>query len=144
MCNWKRKYIQMVAVEVGVVRQYGAVAIAASLDTIRAFIRRTKKCPMYIVPIDFNWFLMLWWINGGKKVYSVKKCPARYAVQLAIHLRYNLLYMNIHIDKAEINSWDTLLYSVLFFKSMIIWSGTSCRYGRRCEQVSSSCLQNAV
>ncbi len=44
----------MVAVEVEVVRQCSVVAIAASLDTIRAFVRRTKKCPMYIVPIDFN------------------------------------------------------------------------------------------
>ncbi len=44
----------MVVVEVEVVRQCGAVTIAMSLDTIRVFIRRTRKCPMYIVPIDFN------------------------------------------------------------------------------------------
>ncbi len=54
MCNWKRKCVRVVAVEVGVVRQYGAVAIVASLDTMHAFVRKTRKCPMYIVPIDFN------------------------------------------------------------------------------------------
>ena len=54
MRNWKRKCIRVVAVEMGVVRQYGAMAIAASLDTMRILIRKTRKCPMYIVPIDFN------------------------------------------------------------------------------------------
>ena len=44
----------MVVVEVEVVRQYDAVVIVASLDIMRVFIRRTRKCPMYIVPIDFN------------------------------------------------------------------------------------------
>ncbi len=44
----------MIAVEMGVVRQCGVVAIAANLDTIRTFVRKTRKCPMYIIPIDFN------------------------------------------------------------------------------------------
>ncbi len=42
----------MVAVEMGVVRQCGVMAITTSLDIIRVFIRRTRKCPMYIVLID--------------------------------------------------------------------------------------------
>ena len=54
MRNWKRKCIRVVVVEVGVVRQCGVMAIAASLDTMRAFVRKTRKCPIYIVPIDFN------------------------------------------------------------------------------------------
>ncbi len=54
MYNWKRKYIRIVVVEVGVVRQCGVVAITASLDIMYVFVRRTRKCPMYIVPIDFN------------------------------------------------------------------------------------------
>ncbi len=44
----------MIVVEVGVVRQCGAVAIAASPDTIRVFIRRMRKCLIYIILIDFN------------------------------------------------------------------------------------------
>ncbi len=38
---------------------------------------------MYIILIDFNWFLTLWWINWEKKVYSAKKWPARLSGQLA-------------------------------------------------------------
>ncbi len=44
----------MVVVEVEVVRQYGVIAIAASLDTIRVFVRKMRKCPIYIVLNDFN------------------------------------------------------------------------------------------
>jgi len=44
----------MVAVKVEVVRQCGAIAIAANPDTMYALVRRMKKCPMYIVLIDFN------------------------------------------------------------------------------------------
>ena len=54
MRNWKRKYVQMVVVEVEVVQQYDAVAIVTNPDIIRVFIRRMKKCLMYIVLIDFN------------------------------------------------------------------------------------------
>ena len=44
----------MVAVEVEVIRQYGVITIVTSLDTMRALVRKTRKCPMYIVSIDFN------------------------------------------------------------------------------------------
>ena len=44
----------MVVVEMEVVQQCGIMTIAASLNTIHVFVRRTKKCPMYIIPIDFN------------------------------------------------------------------------------------------
>ncbi len=54
MYNWKRKYIRMIVVKIGVVRQYGVVAIAANPDIMRVFVRRMKKCPVYIVLIDFN------------------------------------------------------------------------------------------
>ena len=49
MRNWKRKCIQMVVVEVGVVRQYGVVTIATNPDTMYAFVRKMKKCPMYML-----------------------------------------------------------------------------------------------
>jgi len=52
--NWKRKYIRMVAVKVGVVQQYSVVAIAINPDTMYTFVRRIKKCPMYIALNDFN------------------------------------------------------------------------------------------
>ena len=54
MYNWKRKYIRVVVVKVGVIRQCGVMAIAANPDIIRIFVRKMKKCPMYIVLIDFN------------------------------------------------------------------------------------------
>ena len=44
----------MVAVKVEVVRQCGAIAIAANPDTMHVFIRRMRKCPMYIILNDFN------------------------------------------------------------------------------------------
>ena len=44
----------MVVVEVEVVRQCGVITIAASPDTIRVFVRKMRKCPMYIVLNDFN------------------------------------------------------------------------------------------
>ncbi len=54
MCNWKRKYVRVVAVKVGVVRQCGVVAITVNPDIIRVFVKRMKKYPMYIVLNDFN------------------------------------------------------------------------------------------
>ena len=44
----------MVAVKVGVVRQYGVIAIIMNPDIMRVFVKRMKKCPIYIVLIDFN------------------------------------------------------------------------------------------
>ncbi len=44
----------MVAIEVEVVRQYDVVAIAASPDTMHTFVKRMRKCLMYIVLNDFN------------------------------------------------------------------------------------------
>ncbi len=44
----------MVVVKIEVGRQYAVVVIAGSLNTIYALVRRIKKCPIYIVPIDFN------------------------------------------------------------------------------------------
>ena len=37
----------------------GAVALAARLDTMRAPVRKMKKCPMYIVLSRFNKFLFV-------------------------------------------------------------------------------------
>ncbi len=44
----------MVVIKVRVVQQYDIVTIVASLNTMRVFVKKTKKCPMYIIPIDFN------------------------------------------------------------------------------------------
>ncbi len=44
----------MVAIKVEVVQQYNVIAIATNPDTMYAFVRKMKKCPMYIVLIDFN------------------------------------------------------------------------------------------
>jgi len=46
--------MRMVVVEVEVVRQYGVVIIVVSPDIMYVFVRRMRKCPMYIVLIDFN------------------------------------------------------------------------------------------
>ncbi len=96
MRNWKRKYVWVVIVEVEVVWQCGVVAIAASPDTMYAFVRRMRKYPIYIVLNDFNWLLSLWWINWGKKVYSMKKLTARLFWPLACHPRYRI-YINVEI-----------------------------------------------
>jgi len=44
----------MVAVKVGVVRQYSAIAITVNPDIICIFIKKIRKCSMYIVLIDFS------------------------------------------------------------------------------------------
>ncbi len=83
----------MVVVKVKIVRQCGVVVIAANPDTIRAFVKRIKKCPIYITLNDFNWFLALWWINWRKKMYNAKKWPARLFSLLACHPRYNNIFI---------------------------------------------------
>ena len=39
----------MVVIKVGVVRQYGDVVIMANPDIMYAFVRRMRKCPMYML-----------------------------------------------------------------------------------------------
>ncbi len=63
-----------------------------------AFVRKIKKCPIYIILNDFNWFLILWWINWGKKTYSAKKWPARLSGPLACHPRYIDKIVIVYLD----------------------------------------------
>jgi len=44
----------MVVIEIKVVRQCSVMTIAASPDIMRAFVKKMRKCLMYIVLIDFN------------------------------------------------------------------------------------------
>ena len=56
---------------------------------------------MYIALIDFNWFLVLWWINWEKKVYNAKKCLAHYVVSFVMHSRYHFKIYKISTIKSN-------------------------------------------
>ncbi len=74
----------------GIGRQYNTIATAISPATTYTFVEMIKKWLMYIVVIYFNWFLVLWWINWEKKVYSAKKWPTRLSGRLVCHPRYSI------------------------------------------------------
>ncbi len=61
----------------GVGQQCDIITTAINPTTTCTLVEMMKKWLIYTAIIDFNRFLMLWWINWGKKVYSAKKLTAR-------------------------------------------------------------------
>ncbi len=74
----------------GVGRQCDIITTAINPATTCTLVEMMKKWLIYTVIIDFNRFLVLWWINWGKKVYSAKMLTARLFWPLACHPRYKM------------------------------------------------------
>ncbi len=106
----------------GVERQCDIIATATSPDTTCTFIEMMKKWLMYIAVIYFNWFLVLWWINWEKKVYSAKKYLARYVVSLVIHSRYLVIFFLSRSPKMACNFVLKSLYCLKIRQIYSFWS----------------------
>src|ERR1700754_3022745 len=87
--RWSKKVAQVVVVREGVSQLNDDVAPAESLGIMHVRVRRTKKCPMYIVLSRLSPFVLGWWWNlirlsdGGGKVRRSLCCVARYATTVS-------------------------------------------------------------